>query len=42
MNKVVLFILFVLFSYLVFMLTVSDRNFETFRLDPTGKYYNPY
>jgi hypothetical protein len=42
MKKAILFLAFVVFAYLLFMLSAADRNVESFPIDPTGKYYNPY
>ena len=42
--KTILFAIFVFVSLLLYCLFwYSDpRNVESFRIDPTGKYYNPF
>ena len=45
MKNVILFIAFVVFAYLLFMLSAADRTVgnisEGYAIDPTKGYYNP-
>jgi hypothetical protein len=45
MKKAILFLAFVVFAYLIFMLSEADRNgFNLsggYRIDPAKGYYNP-